>query len=178
MKQSILFDERFLDRHAGALITDTAVAVVELVANAWDGYAWEVKIIWPNHNSDRRFSIIDNGKGMTADMFDRRWRKLDYNRSAEEGDQVDPPNELKDFGPRRTYGRNGRGRHAAFRFSDPYIVRTWRDGTELTYQVRRGTTSPFEITLVNTRNNSQGHGTEVSATRSPGATIPAEEARA
>ena len=108
-KQGILFDERFLDRHAGAIITDTAVAVVELVANAWDAYASEVEISWPNRNSGARFSIFDNGKGMTAAMFDRRWRILDYNRLAEEGSQVDPPEELKDFGPCRTYGRNGRG---------------------------------------------------------------------
>jgi Histidine kinase-, DNA gyrase B-, and HSP90-like ATPase len=177
MKQGILFDARFLDRHAGALITDTALAVVELVANTWDAYASEVRIRWPNRNSDTRFSIVDNGKGMTADMFDRSWRKLDYNRLTEEGDQADPPMELKDFGPRRTYGRNGRGRHAAFRFSDPYIVRTWRDGTELTYEVRRGTTTPFDITLVNTRNGIEGHGTEISATTSHGVNMPAEEAR-
>jgi hypothetical protein len=176
-KQGILFDERFLDRHAGAIITDTAVAVVELVANAWDAYASEVEISWPNRNSGARFSIFDNGKGMTAAMFDRRWRILDYNRLAEEGSQVDPPEELKDFGPCRTYGRNGRGRHAAFRFSDPYIVRTWRDNTELTYEVSRGTTTAFNIALATTRKGIQGHGTEISATTCDGVNMTAEEAR-
>src|SRR5579862_7846648 len=34
----VLFDERFLDRHAGALLSDTGVAIVELTANAWDAY--------------------------------------------------------------------------------------------------------------------------------------------
>jgi Histidine kinase-, DNA gyrase B-, and HSP90-like ATPase len=108
-KQGVLFDVRFLDRHAGAIMTDTAVAVVELVANTWDACASEVTITWPNPNTGTRFSIVDNGKGVTAEMFERRWRQLDYNRLAEEGDKVDPPVELKDFGPRRTYGRNGRG---------------------------------------------------------------------
>jgi hypothetical protein len=29
-QQEVLFDERFLDKHAGAIIADTAVAIVEL----------------------------------------------------------------------------------------------------------------------------------------------------
>src|SRR5258706_11077870 len=150
-QQEVLFDERFFDRHAGAIILDTSVAIVELVASAWDAFASEVVIVWPDRSSNAKFSITDNGKGMSARMFDRRWWKLDYNRRSEEGNTVDPPEELKNFGPRRVYGRNGRGRHAAFRFSDPYIVRTWRDGTEVTYEVRRGTTRPFDITLLKTK---------------------------
>jgi hypothetical protein len=47
-KQGVLFDERFLERHAGSIMSDTAVAIVELVANAWDAFATEVEITWPN----------------------------------------------------------------------------------------------------------------------------------
>jgi Histidine kinase-, DNA gyrase B-, and HSP90-like ATPase len=131
----------------------------------------------PNRKDDLCFSILDNGKGMTAAQFERRWRKLDYNRVAEEGTKVDPPDELNHFPPRRTYGRNGRGRHAAFRFSDPYIVRTWRDGTAVTFEVRRGTNQPFEIKLRETRKGIDGHGTEITATSSGGVIMTAEEAR-
>ena len=35
--QGALFDERFLERHAGEIIRDPEIAIVELVANAWDG---------------------------------------------------------------------------------------------------------------------------------------------
>src|SRR5258708_6991066 len=136
-KQAVLFDERFLDKHAGPIMADTAVAVVELIANAWDAFASEVIIQWPDVQSGTPFSITDNGKGMTAKMFERRWRKLDYNRVEEEGTTVQPPKELESLSPRKAYGRNGRGRHAAFRFSDPYKVTTWRDGTQVTYDVRR-----------------------------------------
>ncbi|WP_225772034.1 ATP-binding protein [Inquilinus sp. Marseille-Q2685] len=177
-QQEVLFDQRFLDKHAGAIISDPAVAIVELVANAWDAYASAVEITWPNRKSGTQFSIADNGKGMTAQMFERRWRKLDYNRIAEEGGTVTPPTELEEFPPRKAYGRNGRGRHAAFRFSDPYTVRTWRDGIEVTFEVRRGTTSPFEIMLLNKREGVDGHGTVISATSiSDGVAMSAEEAR-
>lgn len=173
----VLFDERFLDKHAGAIISDTAVAIVELVANTWDAFASSVDIVWPDPAANTPFSITDNGKGLTAQMFEQRWRKIDYNRIADEGDEVAPPADLKGMPARKVFGRNGRGRHAAFRFSDPYRVRTWRDGIEVTYEVRRGTTRPFDITQVNRREGVTGHGTEISATKAQAVGIDAEEAR-
>jgi Histidine kinase-, DNA gyrase B-, and HSP90-like ATPase len=173
----VLFDERFLDRHAGAILSDTGVAIVELTANAWDAYATQVDISWPNEKDNVRFSIRDNGKGMTATQFEKRWRKIDYNRVAEEGIKTEPPHELKGFPSRLAYGRNGRGRHAAFRFSDPYIVRTWRDGAESTFEVRRGARQPFEIKLLNSRKDIDGHGTEITACSSGGVAMTADDAR-
>lgn len=172
-----LFDERFLDKHAGSIIGDTSVAIVELVANAWDAYASQVDIVWPNEAGRQAFSITDNGKGLTPQMFERRWRKLDYNRIVEEGDEVTPPPELEGARARKAYGRNGRGRHAAFRFSDPYRVRTWRDGVEVIYEVRRGASHAFEIMLVARRDGVEGHGTEISATAVKQVGIEAEAAR-
>lgn len=153
------------------------MAVVELVANAWDAFASAVDIVWPNAATGQAFSITDNGKGLTPQMFERRWRKIDYNRIAEEGDEAEPPIELKGLSPRKVFGRNGRGRHAAFRFSDPYRVRTWRDGLEIIYEVRRGTTRPFDISEISRREGVEGHGTEISATTIRAVGLDAEEAR-
>ena len=36
--QGTLFDERFLERYAGAIISDPEIAIVELVANAWPNF--------------------------------------------------------------------------------------------------------------------------------------------
>jgi Histidine kinase-, DNA gyrase B-, and HSP90-like ATPase len=173
----VLFDQRFLELHAGSIMSDTSVAIIELVANAWDAYATEVAISWPNQKSKAPFSIRDNGKGMTPEQFDRRWRVIDYNKIEVEGDRIDPPSDLEGYPQRRAYGRNGRGRHAGFRFSDPYVVRTWRDGTETTYEVRRGTTQPFDVKVIGQKSNVLGHGTEISATSSDGVILPADEAR-
>lgn len=158
------FDGRFLDKHAGSIITDIPTAVAELVANAWDAYATEVEITWPDRHSGSIFSIRDNGLGMTQSMFERRWSKLDYNRDIEQGGWQTPPDDLEGYQSRKVYGRNGRGRHAAFRFSDPYTVTTWRDGVELTYEVRRGGVQPFEISLIDRVENVDGHGTLILAT--------------
>jgi Histidine kinase-, DNA gyrase B-, and HSP90-like ATPase len=176
-KQTVLFDDRFLDRYAGPIISDPSVAIVELVANAWDAYATRVEIIWPSRTHGVAFSIIDNGKGMTPEQFQRRWKTLDYNRTADEGTKSTPPADLLDASPRNAYGRNGKGRHAAFKFSDPYRVRTWRDGTEAVYEVRRGATQPFDIEEISTRTGVVGHGTEISATSSEGISLGADTAR-
>lgn len=176
-KQGVLFDERFLDRYAGPIISDPSVAIVELVANAWDAYATRVDIVWPKRTQGVAFSITDNGKGMTPDQFQRRWKTLDYNRIADEGTKSTPPADLEGAPARSTYGRNGKGRHAAFKFSDPYHVRTWRDGREVFYEVRRGTTQPFDIKEIASRTGIAGHGTEVSATASDGVSLDAEAAR-
>ncbi|KGJ10065.1 hypothetical protein IT40_13960 [Paracoccus versutus] len=176
-KQGVLFDDRFLDRYAGPIISDPAVAIVELVANAWDAYATRVDIVWPKRTENIAFSIRDNGKGMTPEQFRRRWKTLDYNRVADEGSKSAPPDDLKDAPPRHAYGRNGKGRHAAFKFSDPYLVRTWRDGKEVTYEVRRGTTQPFDVEEMASRDSVSGHGTEILSTASEGVAFDAEAVR-
>jgi hypothetical protein len=150
---------------------------VELVANAWDAYATEVDLSWPDQAENIAFRIADNGKGMSAEMFERRWQTLEYNRLLEEGADVEPPGERAELPVRKAYGKNGRGRHAAFRFSDPYHVCSWRDGIEVTYEVRRSLSKPFEINLINRRENIPGHGTVISATSVTGIVTRPQEVR-
>ncbi len=96
---------------------------------------------------------------------------------ADEGASTAPPTDLNEASPRRVYGRNGRGRHGAFRFADPYFVRTWRDGPEHTYEVRRGTTRPFDINPLSSRDSVAGHGTSISGTSVGTIATTAEEAK-
>lgn len=37
-KRTLLYDERFLESYAGAIITDPATAIVKFVATCWDAY--------------------------------------------------------------------------------------------------------------------------------------------
>jgi DNA-directed RNA polymerase subunit F len=173
----LLFDNRFMERHAGAIITDPAVAIVELVANSWDAWATQVDIIWPERATDAPFSISDNGKGMTEAQFQTRWKTLDYNRLRDEGDVSQPPAELSELRPRTAYGRNGKGRHAAFRFCEAYRIRTWRDGKAVTFEVRRGVTQPFTIQRLKGEAKIDGHGMEIAALSSRAPSMTPEEAR-
>ncbi len=159
--QGPLFEERFLGRYAGSIMSDPTIALVELVANAWDAYATTVDIQWPDRDTATPFRIEDNGIGMTPAEFEVRWRTLDYDRVLHQGLLVQPPPGLTGL-PRPVYGRNGKGRLAAFLFSSPYRVRTWRDGKEATYLVSQGRVNPIEFQLEGIREGIAGHGTEVS----------------
>lgn len=175
--QETFFDERFLGRHAGLIMSDPTTALIELVANAWDAYATRVEIDWPNPATGALFAIRDNGAGMTAAELERRWRTIDYNRVAHQGATVDPPPSV--IGPpRAVYGRNGRGRHAAFHFSSPYRIVTRKDGREVAFQVSQGTTHPIQLERISSREGAEGHGTEILATESRPSRLNAADVRA
>ncbi len=161
--QGTLFDERFLGKYAGSIISDPTTALVELVANAWDAYATEVSIQWPDFSSKTPFTIRDNGSGMTRNEFSTRWRTLDYDRTTHQGDIAEPPQNLKNARPRRVYGHNGRGRHAAFHFSSPYRVITIKDGVRCVFDVSQGVRNPIEVELIEETKGDFPNGTEIVA---------------
>src|ERR1035437_5053655 len=56
------FGTNFLRDHAGHIISDTRVAITELIANAYDAGATAVDILWPG-DAPGPFHITDNGTG-------------------------------------------------------------------------------------------------------------------
>jgi hypothetical protein len=174
---TLLFDQRFMPRYAGAIIADPKIAIVELVANSWDAYATKVEITWPSKTNGRTFSIRDNGKGMTPDQFRQRWVKMDYDRRQSQGLLSSPPPTISDLPPRHAYGRNGRGRHAAFSFGEQYQLRTCRDGMESTYRVFLSASKPFDWEEIERRDGAQWHGTEIISLSNFGISLSSDEAR-
>ena len=154
-----LFSEQFLDRHAGKIITDPNVAIVELVANCWDAGAKKVYITWPAEINGY-FDIVDNGTGMSKEKFEKTWPKFNYNRVTEEGEEVIfPEPSISDI--RTAYGRNGKGRHGVFCFSNYYNVESWQDGKLYRYHVKRSHgANPIEIEPKG-EEEKEGHGTKI-----------------
>jgi hypothetical protein len=172
------FASRFLDVHAGpSIMRDPVTALVELVANAWDAGATEVQIRWPDEALGRTFSISDNGHGMTEAEFEQRWLTLSYDRRAGQGLRVQFPADVKVERQRPAFGRNGIGRHAMFCFGDSYIVRTWRDGWESSFRVRKGTHLPLDVTP-GKKKARKGHGTVLEALQPRMIGLTAQAARA
>src|SRR5687768_16489578 len=130
------FGEGFLADHAGHIMTDPRIAVVELVANCYDAGATRVDITWPDEVG-QRFEIADNGCGMTAAEFERRWKRFNYNRTLEQGPLVQFPPAVKAAGQRQAFGQSGKGRHGAFCFADTYHAETWRAGAVTTARIVR-----------------------------------------
>ncbi len=154
------FGASFLRDHAGQIITDPRIALIEMVANSYDAGATEVSIQWPSTVGDP-WSLQDNGTGMTGVEFSRRWKTLSYNRTHDQGEYVEfPPGTAAR--KRLAFGRSGKGRHAAFCFSDEYEVETWKAGECITARVKltSGGQEPFHCEVLS-ESHKAGHGTVV-----------------
>ncbi|MBI3675187.1 MAG: ATP-binding protein [Proteobacteria bacterium] len=75
------FADRFLQDHAGQIISDPRTAILELIANSYDAGATQIDISWPTEKGEK-FSVTDNGIGMTKAEFEKRWKTLCYDRVA------------------------------------------------------------------------------------------------
>jgi len=158
------FGERFLQDYAGQIISNPRIAVVELIANAYDAGAGRVDIRWPSATTEE-MSIADDGTGMTRSEFERRWQELSYNRLQEQGEEVQFPPGAKRRAHRIAFGRNGKGRLAAFCFADTYFIRTCKGGTCTIARVElaQGRNSAFHVT-VESEEDSEDQGTKIWAT--------------
>ncbi|WZB61934.1 ATP-binding protein [Achromobacter xylosoxidans] len=160
-QRTLLYDERFLESYAGAIITDPATAIVELVANCWDAYATEVNVSWPDASMERQFKISDNGHGMTRDEFQYIWRTIAYNRLSSGTATTVPPDDVLSA-PRLVFGKNGKGRFASFCFASEYLITSRKDGQEFVCRVHRTATDPLVLEEISFRDTGVvGHGTEI-----------------
>ncbi|QUG76473.1 ATP-binding protein [Erwinia sp. E602] len=160
-QRTLLYDERFLDSYAGAIITDPATAIVELVANCWDAYATEVNITWPDIQRKRQFKITDNGHGMTRDEFQYIWRTIAYNRLSSGVSTTLPPMGVQGS-PRLVFGKNGKGRFASFCFACEYLITSRKDGQEFVCRVHRTATDPLVLEEISFKEKGVlGYGTEI-----------------
>ncbi|HML39409.1 MAG TPA: ATP-binding protein [Bellilinea sp.] len=146
--RQMIFGDSFFTDYAGMLVANPNIALVELVANSFDAGADRINITWPE-NFTQNFTIEDNGVGMTADEFQYRWYHLNYNRTREQGFEIQFPTGNR-ISQRKAFGKNGKGRFSVFCFCDEYHVETWKDGISSVFQVIRTTTDrskPYDIFL-------------------------------
>lgn len=156
------FADRFLQDHAGQIISEPRTAILELIANSYDAGATTIDIVWPTERGNT-FSVSDNGIGMTRSEFDKRWGTLCYDRVASQGIDVVFPKGVRGI-KRTAFGRSGKGRHAPFCFADSYEVDTTKDGESIQVRVALAAagSTPFEITRLGD-STKKGHGTVISA---------------
>jgi hypothetical protein len=157
----VRFGPDFLADHAGQIITNPRVALIELVSNSYDAGATDVAIEWPDGESRDNFGISDNGHGMSRAEFDERWRTLNYKRAISQGAEVSFPAGVS-ARHRTALGLHGKGRHGAFFFADEYDIETWRDRECTSCTVRRtnGGKEPFHFEF-RPRTARDGHGTAI-----------------
>lgn len=155
------FGDNFLVNHAGRIMSEPKIAIIELVANCWDAGADKVEILWPLKR-ETTLSVRDNGTGMTRGEFIIRWNELNYNRLLYQGVDVEFPVTSRRRNRKRvSFGRNGIGRHAMFCFSDQYYVDTIKDGYLTRVHVQKSSGNyPFTL-KIDEEVPADGHGTTI-----------------
>lgn len=159
-----LFEDDYITRSLGSIVSKPDIALTELVANAWDAGATEVRIFIPDKAGEVLF-IEDNGLGMSKDDFQNRWMKLRYDRIKHQGKRVVFPDGVSLT--RFAYGKNGVGRHGLLCFNSSYSVITRKDGKCIKLDVSTGDNqSPLSTTgIVETDTNEHGTRLEVVVTK-------------
>ena len=171
----LFYDDRFWAQYLGTkMISDPVVALVELVANAWDAGSKNVQVRWPVHEGDP-LVVEDDGEGMTRKEFKSRWGHLSYNRTKHQGATVTVEIDGVDS-QRRVFGRNGIGRFAAFCFGSEYTVTTTKNKTTSKFSVQKGLSRPLEIKTLPSRHASKP-GTIIEIKNVAGIHLPAETIR-
>ncbi|HMC87435.1 MAG TPA: ATP-binding protein, partial [Chitinophagaceae bacterium] len=177
-KQYALYDDRFLEPIAVThIMGDPKISIIELIANSWDAGATEVTILWPEED-EQKFSIKDDGHGMTKAHFLKRFRTLAYNRIREQGSIAEiPPDHQDKIGSRPTFGRNGKGRLGGFAFGDSYTVVTSRDGQESTFKVAKDLRHTLTFQEIGDQKPNANHGTKIFIESAVKPHLSVEEAR-
>ena len=119
-KLSISFHGKIID-HLGVQMYQSPVAsIAEIISNAWDADATEVKVTLPTEgvSSATEIIIIDNGNGMTFDECQSRFLNIGYNRRDHEGSQLSVNKQ------RPLMGRKGIGKFAGFGIAKEMTVET------------------------------------------------------
>jgi hypothetical protein len=157
--QGSLFEEDYLIRTLRTLAHSADVALTELVANAWDAGASEVRIFIPEEYK-ALLIVEDDGTGLTSANFHGRWMKLGYDRLKHQGKKVEfPPGRQ---GNRLAYGRNGVGRHGLLCFNNEYVVRSKAEGSESVFHISTHNEQyPFFIKSEEHSQGIVGHGTRL-----------------
>lgn len=140
--------KRIIDKIAKNVLNNPDIAIIELIANAWDSGATRVDICWPT-KEDPSFSIHDNGSGMTDSEFKERWSTVGYNRLEHQSIniQIKDPKTGNSY-KRRTFGKNGIGKFAAFCFAEKIRVSTSKEEKQNNYLLTRNiATGLFDVEI-------------------------------
>lgn len=130
------FGENFEKKFAKEIVKNSEIAIIELVSNAWDAGATEVKINWPIIDGMVKgeiFSVKDNGHGMNKDEFFKYWGPLGIDKRKTFGTEV----KLANGTSRKVLGRNGKGRLGLFGFSSKYEVICCKDHEKSSFDVMK-----------------------------------------
>ncbi len=158
--------EKSFKEHINSIINDPYNAIVELIANAHDAGATELYIEWDVDFLNNKRSVIkfkDNGHGMSNEEFKNIWVELSYDRlKNNEGDFIEIVLDNHETIHRKVYGKNGKGRHSPFAFSNKYEVKTIKDDECSIFEISEDSEVGFSISEKEKYSTEEKNGTIIS----------------
>lgn len=158
--------EKSFKENVKNIINNPHNAIVELIANAHDAGATELYIDWPvdlfiNKNPIIKFK--DNGQGMSNEEFKTIWVELSYDRLKNTGGgSVEIETDSGETILRKVYGKNGKGRHSPFAFSNKYKVKTIKNGECSIFEISEDSEVGFSISEKEKYDTGENNGTIIS----------------
>ena len=126
-------------QHLGVkLYTRLYSVLAELIANAWDADATEVKILLNDTDKKKKVLIVeDNGNGMLFDEINNHFLLVGRNRRIENLSLFEEQlNDNSKKNGRKVIGKKGVGKLAVFGIADKITVNTIKDGEENEFTMR------------------------------------------
>jgi len=101
------------------LYSNTPAVIAEVIANAWDADATEVRIDYDM--DEKSVTVSDNGFGMDADDINGKYLHIGYQKRNTAGGEKTPSG-------RRPMGRKGIGKLSMFSIANKILVQSKKDG--------------------------------------------------
>lgn len=155
------FDPRTIEHLGVKMYSTLPPALAELISNAYDADASEVKLIFQENNGKpESIEIRDDGQGMTALDIQERFLVIGRNRRKEDGDKVTKNHK------RLPIGKKGLGKLALFGLAKKITIKTRREGKETEFELDwESLISSSEIyrprTISFDKDTSERNGTEI-----------------
>lgn len=158
--------EKSFKEHINNIVNNPYNAIVELIANAHDAGANELYIEWAVdflNNKSHLIKFQDDGKGMSNDEFKNIWVELSYDRLKNNGGEfIDIVTDDGKVIPRKVYGKNGKGRHSPFAFSNKYTVKTIKNKECSIFEILEDSEAGFSILEKEKTSTEEKNGTTIS----------------
>ena len=158
--------EKSFKEHISSIINNPYNAIVELIANAHDAGATELYIDWDVDFLNNKRSVIkfkDNGQGMSNEEFKNIWVELSYDRlKNNDGKFIEVITDNDETVHRKVYGKNGKGRHAPFAFSNKYIVKTIKNNECSIFEITEDSEDGFSFSEKENYHTEENNGTIIS----------------
>lgn len=120
-KLTMSFDPHTIEHLGVKMYSNIPNAIAELVANAYDADAEEVKINLINIDGEKSIEVIDNGIGMDFDDINNKFLRIGRKRRSEDGQTLSPS------GKRKVTGKKGLGKLAFFGIGNTIEIKTIKE---------------------------------------------------